>query len=86
MSGINMNKERIFEIVKKQILDILPVVSITDIELSKQLKDLGANSMDRMEIVISSMEEVGVKIPLLEFAKVANIDGLVTLLYEKYHA
>jgi acyl carrier protein len=36
-----------------------------------------------MEIVMYSMEEVGVKLPLIELAQVKDINGLVTLLCEQ---
>ena len=78
-----MNKEQIFAIVKKYTLEILPNLTDDQITIDQQLKNLGANSMDRMDIVISSMEDVGVKIPLVELAQAANIEGLVSLLFEK---
>ncbi|GJM07039.1 MAG: acyl carrier protein [marine bacterium B5-7] len=78
-----MNKEQIFEIVRRNIVDVLPSLSHHPIKLVDDLKSLGANSMDRMEIVVSSMEQLEVTIPLLELAKVANIDALVQILLDK---
>lgn len=80
---LKMNKEQIFSIVKKYTLEVLPNLREEQITLDQHLKNLGANSMDRMDIIISSMEEIGIKVPLLEFAQVANIGGLVSLLFEK---
>jgi polyketide biosynthesis acyl carrier protein len=36
--------------------------------------------VDRMEIVTSTMEDLGIKIPLMSFAGVSNIEGLVDVL------
>jgi polyketide biosynthesis acyl carrier protein len=78
-----MTKEEVFQVVKDSIIEFLPDVSPEQIEISLSLKDLGANSVDRMDIVINSMESLGIKIPLVEFGKVNNIQGLVDLLYER---
>ncbi len=35
-----------------------------------------------MEVVTMSMEQLGLKIPLMSFAQVSNIEGLVDVLLE----
>ncbi len=76
-----MTESETFEIVKKVILEILPFLSPDDVSVGRSLKDLGANSIDRMEVATQSMEELGLKIPMVEFGKVKNIEGLVALLH-----
>jgi polyketide biosynthesis acyl carrier protein len=75
-----MTKEHVYEVVKKNIVEVLPDVKQELISLERTLKELGANSIDRMEVVTMSMEELGVKIPLVSFAQVSNIEGLVNVL------
>lgn len=74
-----MTEAEVFEVVKRHIFNILdpPPEAVT---IDKSLSDLGANSVDRMEIVTFSMEDLGLKIPLLSFAKVTNIESLVEVL------
>ena len=74
-----MTKAEIFEIVKKNALEILEVQADA-ITMDKSLSDLGANSVDRMEIVTLSMEELGIKIPFMSFAAATNIGSLVDVL------
>ena len=74
-----MTKAEIFEIVKKNALEILDVAPDT-ITIGKSLTDLGANSVDRMEIVTSTMQDLGLKIPFMSFAGAANIEDLVEIL------
>ena len=76
-----MEKNDIFEIIKRNTVEILPHISAADIRISESLKNYGANSIDRMDIVIKSMEDVGVKIPLVELGGVQNIEGLIDVLY-----
>ncbi|NJM17085.1 MAG: acyl carrier protein [Bacteroidales bacterium] len=65
-------------------LEVLPDVKPEMVSIEKNLKELGANSIDRMEVVTMSMEELGLKIPLMSFAQVSNIEGLVNVLTENY--
>jgi len=76
-----ITKAEVFDIVKNNILEILPKIPPEMISIEKSLSDLGANSVDRMDVVIMSMEDLGVKIPLISFAGVANIEGLVDVLF-----
>jgi len=76
-----MTKAAVFDVVKNNILDILPKVQPDMVTIEKSLSDLGANSVDRMEVVTLSMEDLSVKIPLLSFAGVTNIEGLVDVLF-----
>jgi len=77
-----MTKKHVYEVVKSVITEVLPDIEPELIALEKSLRDLGANSIDRMEVVTMSMQELGVKIPLISFAQVANIEGLVDVLTE----
>ncbi len=79
-----MVKEHVYEVVKNVIMEVLPDTKPELISIEKNLKELGANSIDRMEVVTMSMEELGMKIPLMSFAQVSNIEGLVDVLTENY--
>ena len=78
-------KSDIFQSLTKIILETLPDVEAGKISASGRLVDLGANSIDRAEIAIRTMEDLNVKIPLVEFAKVPNIGELIDL-FSKYTA
>ena len=78
-----MTKDDILDIIKESIREILPDITEEKIEVDKNLKNLGANSIDRVEIITMVMEELGINIPLLEFGEVKNIMGMVELFYSK---
>jgi len=46
------------------------------IDTSKSMKDYGANSLDIIEVVSSSMRELAIKIPRSELADISTIDQL----------
>ena len=78
-----MTINEVFQVVKENIVEVLPYLAGKEIEIQSSLKDLGANSIDRVEIATLSMEHLNVKIPPMEFAKVTNLEGLVKLLLGK---
>ncbi len=83
METNHMTTDQIFQTIKKNVIEILPDIQQEKITIEKRLKDLGANSIDRMEIVTMTMEDLELKVPLIEFGDVNNIEGLVNVFYEK---
>lgn len=78
-----MNKSEVFDVLKKYIMEQLEdEVEEKDITIEKSILDLGANSLDIVEIVSNTMRELQVKVPREELAKIENIEGLVEKLTE----
>lgn len=81
-----MNKEDIFKIIINQCCEILPELREHSFQRTDQMKDLGANSVDRVEIVTMVMQSLSLQIPRVELFGVRNIGELVDALYEKFTA
>ncbi|AIQ47423.1 hypothetical protein R70723_17150 [Paenibacillus sp. FSL R7-0273] len=77
-----MSKEQIFEIMKDKMLDILPDLDAQRISREVSMKDLGANSIDRFDIISDTMDELQLKIPLVQFGNLKNIGEVVDYLHE----
>lgn len=77
-----MTKEHIYSVIKKHLLQTVEDLQESQIDPSLSMKDLGANSLDIVEIVSVTMRELKVKIPRSELAKLTSISGLVDLLYQ----
>ena len=77
-----MTKEQIFAVVKKHLMQTVDGLTDEQIDPTKSMKDLGANSLDMVEIVSVSMRELRVKVPRSELSKLSNIGGLVDLLHD----
>jgi acyl carrier protein len=77
-----MNRDEILAVVKKHLIDVVGDLEEHQIDPSKSMKDLGANSLDIVEVVSCAMRELKVKVPRTELSKLTNIDGLVDLLCE----
>jgi polyketide biosynthesis acyl carrier protein len=76
-----LDKEKIFDVVKANTLKVLPDLLADDVTIDKNLSDLGANSVDRVEVVIYSLEQLGLKVPTSELHGIRNLRALVDLLH-----
>lgn len=81
-----MTQDEVFAVVQKNIREVLFDLEIAEIPIEASLKDLGANSLDRADITVMCMEELQLKIPMVEFGGLTNIRGLVELLTQKANA
>lgn len=78
---MKMNRDEVWNILKKAILEIFPEYASREIGFDASLKALGANSVDRAEILMVTMESLGTKVPMVEFSGAANIGELVAILH-----
>ncbi len=78
-----MNRDQIFEVVKGVVLRVLPDLNPDEIVPERSLVDLGANSVDRVEVSMYSMEALNLKIPRIELHGVRNLAGLVDLFHAR---
>lgn len=76
-----LTREQILGVVKKHLLETVDELDESQIDASVSMKDLGANSLDIVEVVSLSMRELRIKIPRSELANLTNIDGLVDMFY-----
>lgn len=77
-----MTKDEIAAVIKKHIADNIDDIEIDKIDTSKTMKDYGANSLDMIEVVSSSMRELNIKIPRSSLVDINNIDALTDLFYQ----
>ncbi|GGR02944.1 MULTISPECIES: acyl carrier protein [Kitasatospora] len=67
-------------LVREVVRSILPGVSEELIGGKRHLKDLGADSVDRVEIIGLLIERTGISTPMSEFSDVPDIEAMVDLL------
>jgi polyketide biosynthesis acyl carrier protein len=76
-----VNWDDVFSVVCAQLKEVLPDVTADEIRPETSMADLGANSIDRMDVVVSSQDELGIRVPAAEFSDVRNLQGLVDVLH-----
>jgi polyketide biosynthesis acyl carrier protein len=78
-----MNKQEVFVAIKRNILEVLPGLDEGRVVPEASMRDLGANSIDRADILIMTMESLRLKFPLAELGSLKNLQGLVDFLHGK---
>jgi polyketide biosynthesis acyl carrier protein len=71
---------KILEVFRQSVLDVIPTIPVEKIIPENSLKDLGANSLDRTEIIMLTLRAFKLRIPLVSFAKAKNIGDLLRYL------
>jgi thioesterase domain-containing protein/acyl carrier protein len=75
-------RDSVLEVVRRHTLAVLDGLAPEAVTLDTSLRELGANSIDRVEIATLAMEELDADIPRGRLAGVANLASLVDLLAE----
>lgn len=73
--------DRVLAAIRRSVLDVLPDVDPALVTVDRSLSDLGANSVDRADVVTSTMESLGVSVPVGEFREAHDIGSLARLLH-----
>jgi polyketide biosynthesis acyl carrier protein len=74
-------REAIAQIVREAISSILPNVPPEKVVTHRSLTDLGADSVDRIEILLTVMSRIGIDEPISNFSNISTIDALVDYLH-----
>ena len=70
-------------IVHETIEEVLPLVADTGIDEALNLKQIGADSVDRVEIITGLVHRLGLRVPISDFNDVPDIAALIELLYRQ---
>ncbi|MEU7331046.1 phosphopantetheine-binding protein [Streptomyces parvus] len=73
-------RERMTAVVQEVVGRILPDVPREEIAGARHLKDLGADSVDRVEIILGILERLGLDESMSSFSELPDIDALVDFL------
>jgi polyketide biosynthesis acyl carrier protein len=78
-----VSQESIYEVIVNHTREIVPGLEEHPFKMSDSLRALGANSIDRADIIMMTLETLEKNIPLNELAKAENIGELARLIHEK---
>jgi polyketide biosynthesis acyl carrier protein len=78
-----MNKEEIFKLIAKHTCEVIPELEGREFKYDDRLVDLGANSIDRAEIVAMTMESLSLQLPRVELFGAKNMGELADILHGK---
>jgi polyketide biosynthesis acyl carrier protein len=78
-----MSKEDIVEVIVRHAREVVPTLEDYTFLPGDSLKALGANSIDRADIIMMTLESLSLNIPLVEMAKAQSIDELASIIHAK---
>lgn len=78
-----MNVQDVFDIIVGHTREILPGLDDHPFQFADSLRALGANSIDRSEILMMTLESLSLKIPMVDLAKAENMGELAGLMHAR---
>ncbi|MER6910057.1 acyl carrier protein [Streptomyces sp. NPDC000594] len=78
-----MSIQEVLDLIVKNTREVMPELDGHTFVATDSLRDLGANSMDRAEIIMMTLEALSVTLPLVELAGANNIGELAQLIHDK---
>lgn len=78
-----MSKETIIEVIVRHTREVIPGLEGYRFQPSDSLKALGANSVDRADIIMMTLESLSLNVPLVAMARAENIGELAGIIHEK---
>ena len=82
----HMDRDSILQVIIKNAAEVLPELRDHDFQPDDSLAQLGANSMDRSEILMMTLEDLALKAPAVAFHGAKNIGALADAIHEKLAA
>jgi polyketide biosynthesis acyl carrier protein len=77
-----MNKSDIFELIVQQTIHVIPELKNHTFQLEDKFKDIGANSLERTEILDLTLDSLSLQVSRVKIFGAKTIGELVEVLYE----
>jgi polyketide biosynthesis acyl carrier protein len=78
-----VSKESIIEVIFRHTREVIPGLEDHQFRPGDSLRALGANSVDRADIIMMTLESLSLNVPLIAMAKAENIGELAGIIHEK---
>jgi polyketide biosynthesis acyl carrier protein len=81
-----VNSDAVFQIILSNVREVVPELDGHPFQRADQLKELGVGSLERTEIVVMTLEAVGLNIPIVQMYGPQNLGELADLIAIKVSA
>lgn len=78
-----MDRDSILAIIIGQVREVVPDLEAQPISGGDAMADLGVNSIERSEIVMNTLEAIGLDLPMVQAHGPRNLGELADLLHAK---
>jgi polyketide biosynthesis acyl carrier protein len=73
-------KNKVIDLIQQNLLEIIPELEGTTISNDETFVNLGANSLDRGELITLTIEKLGLEVSRIEFVGAQTINELAELV------
>jgi polyketide biosynthesis acyl carrier protein len=77
-----MSHDEIFAVIRRNLIEVVPELTESEITPEHSMRDLGANSIDRMDVVIAAQDDLGIKVSASDLARAGDLKSLVAIFSE----
>jgi polyketide biosynthesis acyl carrier protein len=81
-----MNEREVFDIIVGHTREVIPALEDRRLGVEDSLRALGANSVDRSEIIMMTLQSLSANISMVDLARAENIGQLAGLIHGKLRA
>lgn len=81
-----VTKEKILEVIKNNMVEIVDDLDIDSIDPLKSMRDYVSDSLDVVEVVSCTMRELKIRVPRSELADIGTINELAGKLHQYVEA
>ena len=78
---VAMTEDEVFQTIARHVREVIPDLETHPFKPTDSLRALGANSIDRSEIIMLTLETLSLSIPLIEMARAENIGELASIIH-----
>lgn len=79
-------KEEMETIIRENLIEIMPELEGEDFKNDEKFSKLGANSLDRGELITLTLEKIELEVSRIEFVEATTIGELADLMVSKRQA
>ncbi|MEH6765026.1 MAG: acyl carrier protein [Aequorivita antarctica] len=76
-----MDKQEIFKVIVSITAEVMPDIEAQNIAMGDRLADWAENSIDRLDIVVMTLESLSLNIPMMELATASTFGDLVDRIH-----
>lgn len=79
----HLDRDAILNVIIGNIRDIVPDLAERAIGPADSMVDLGVDSMERGEVLMTTLESIGLELPLVQLHGPRNLGDLAQLIHDK---
>jgi polyketide biosynthesis acyl carrier protein len=79
-----LSRDRILSVIKDHIAAIAMDIDPQALQAESSMRDLGLNSIDRVDVIVNTLETLGQNIPLVQFASARCLGDIARIISGQY--